>query len=178
MTALLLLIFYFLWIAPRVLQAVILVLLPKRRFFVNLPIFAAYTAFGVCEFLVLFFISLSPAHAGYFQWYCFGLGISTALRFGIIAEVFADVFGNHAVLHSLQKPLFRWATVVFLIIAFSFAMYTHRSTADLTWFTVYVLDRSASIVQCGLILALFAFSYYLGLAWSRLVFGMALGLGV
>ncbi|MGH9513505.1 MAG: hypothetical protein ACRD2U_15345 [Terriglobales bacterium] len=101
-----------------------------------------------------------------------------ALRLGVICEIFSHVFAHAAALHNLQKPLFRWTTVAFLIVAVSFAVYTHRSDVDPTWFAVYVLDRSANIVLGGLILTLFVFSHYLDISWSRLVFGIALGFGI
>lgn len=178
MTPSLLLLFYYLWIAPRVLQVVILIFLVRRGLYTKFPIFTAYTAFGIFEFIALFVISRFSSSTTYFQWYSLGLGISTALRFGIICEIFASVFANHVSLHNIRRPLFRWTTIAFLAIAFSFAVYTHRLDHDPTWFTVHVLARSANIVNCGLILALFLYSSYLRLYWGRVAYGIALGLGV
>ncbi len=101
-----------------------------------------------------------------------------ALRLGIVCDLFAYIFGNHSTLRNVQKPLFRWATVVFLSVGFSFAIYTHRLETDATQFAVHVLARSANIVLCGLILTLLLFSWYLGLSWSRAAFGIVLGIGI
>lgn len=171
--------FYCLWIAPCALQVIILILLARRGLYRKFPIFTAYTAFRVCEFVALFCVSRSVSlRTVYFQFYYLGLGISTALRFGIIGEIFADVFSMHGVLHNLKRPLIRWTTAAFLILAFSFVFYTQRSNADPSWFTVFVLDRSSNIVQCGLVLSLLVASRYLRLSWNRVVFGVALGFGV
>src|SRR5450432_967750 len=179
MTSSLRLLFYFLWIVPHAVQLGIFGALMRRRLYRLFPIFTAYIGFAICYFIVLFVINWLDLSAGvYFQWYSFGLGISTALLFGITCEIFSHVFANHAALRNIQKPLFRWTAVAFLIIAFSFANYTLRSGTDPAWFSVHVLDRCANIVLCGLMLSLFLLSYWLELSWNRLVFGMALGLGI
>jgi hypothetical protein len=179
MTPSLRLLFYYLWVAPHVLQVIILVLLFRRGIFSKFPVFTAYTAFSLCKFVALFIVShFHNAQATYFKSYALAVGVYAALRFGIICEIFANVFANHAALHNVQKPLFRWTAVSFLIVAFSLAVYTNPSNTDLTWFNLHLLERSANIVLCGLLLSLFLFSSYLRLTWTRFVFGMALGLGI
>lgn len=172
-----LLVYYF-WIAPHVLQIVILILLFRRGFYRKFPIFTVYTAFAICAYFALLILSKSSARSSYFEWYSFITGMSTALFFGIICEIFSHVFANYVALRKVHRPLFRWTTVAFLAMALSFAVYTHRSDVDPTWFTYLVLDRSGDIVLCGLILALFLFSTFLGLSWNRRVYGIALGLGI
>ncbi len=178
MTPILRPLFYYLWIAPHVLQVIVLTLLIKRGLYRKFPVFTAYIAFSIGKFIALLFISHSSIRASYFQWYSFGLSICIALFFGIVWEVFSGVFENQSVLRNVRKPLFRWATIGFLAVAFSFAVYTHRLDTDVMWFSVHVLERSANIVLCGLIVTIFWFSYYLGLSWSRAAFGIALGVGV
>lgn len=173
------LLFYYLWIVPHVLQVVILILLFKRNLYTKFPIFTTYTAFTLLKFAALFLISQSlKAQTEYFKWYSLALGVYVALEFGVVYEIFAHVFENHAALRNAGQPIFRWTTITLLLAAFSFAAYTHPSIADSAWFSVHVLERSANIVLCGLILTIFWFSYYLGLSWTRLAFGIAMGLGV
>ncbi len=176
MTPTLRFLFYYLWIAPHVLQGVILILLVRRGLFGRFPVFTAYTAFSLIKFVALFL--LSQFHISYFNFYALAVAIYAALRFGIVCEIFANVFANHAALHNVQTPLFRWTAISFLIVAFSLAAYTHPSNIDARWFNLHVLERSANIILCGLLLSLFMFSSYLRLTWSRFVFAMALGLGV
>jgi hypothetical protein len=170
---------YCLWLTPRGLQALIIIILLRKKLFSQFPIFTAYTAYSICNLVALFFINRSQsAHSVYFQWYSFGLGVSTALRFGIIGEVFSHLFRDYAVLRHLQRPLLRWTAVALIAIAFCTAVYTERNSVDLSWFAVHVLDRSASFVQGGLMLILFSFASYMGLFWRKPVFGIALGLGI
>jgi len=65
-----------------------------------------------------------------------------------------------------------------LCVSITFAAFTTASHVDSTWFDVHVLERSAQIILCGLILSLFMLSSYLHLAWDRLNFGIALGFGI
>jgi hypothetical protein len=172
-----LLVYYF-WIAPHALQIIILVLLFSRGFYKKMPVLTAYTAYAVCGCITLLIVSKSSWRPSYFEWYSFILGIDTAFSFGVVYEIFSHVFANYASLRRVHKPLFRWTTVAFLAVALSFAVYTHRSDVDPSWFTYHVLSRSADIVLCALILALFLFSTLLSLSWNRRIYGVALGLGI
>jgi hypothetical protein len=40
------------------------------------------------------------------------------------------------------------------------------------------LDRTVSVLQCGLLISLFLFSRYFALSWRSQAFGIALGLGI
>ena len=171
--------FYFLWIVPHAVQVIIIIALLRRSLYRQIPFFTAYTGFTVCRSVALFLISRSPSFAiHYFDWFSFGLAVSAALRFGIIFELFAHVFRSRSALRHLEKPLVRGTTVLLLIIAFSLAIYTHRNSVDPTWFVVHVLERSASLIQSGLILCLFIFAAAMHISWQRSVFGIALGLGI
>jgi hypothetical protein len=166
-------------LSPRVLQAAILIVLFGKKLWSRFPIFTVYTAHSIFNLILLFFIARSvSAQTSYFQWYSFGLAISTALRFGVICEVFSHVFQDSYALRPLQRPLFRWTAVGLVALALCIAIYTQRNSVDPSWFAVHVLDRSASFVQGGLMLLLFSFASYMGLTWRRPVFGIAFGLGV
>ena len=179
MTPILRPLFYYLWVAPHVLQIVILIVLAKRHLYSKFPVFTTYTAFTLFTFVALFLISRSlNTQPAYFKWYSLALGVYVALEFGVVYEIFAQVFANHISLRNVGQPIFRWTTIALLLAAFSFAVYTHSSIADPTWFNVHVLEGSANIVLCGLILALFLSSTYLNLIWNRPTFGIALGFGV
>ena len=169
--------FYYLWIAPRVLQVLLLAVLIKRNLHPRFPIFTGYTIFSLCNFCALFF--LSPASlAAYFKWYSSVLVINTALRFGIVHELFSHVFASRSSLYRIEKRLFRWTTMLMLCVSIAFAAFTTASDVASTWFDVHVLERSGHIVLWGLILYLFMLSSYLHLTWDRLDFGIAVGFGI
>ncbi|HEY7615593.1 MAG TPA: hypothetical protein VH744_02225 [Terriglobales bacterium] len=171
---------YYLLIAPHVLLLGIVVALLRQRLYRSFPIFLAYTAYEIVLFGVALVMILSPAATGshYAATYAIGTAGSTVLRFGIIHEVFAHLFRNYSAIMYLGKPIFRWATVGTLLAALSLAVYTGGNDLDRLMLVVRLLDRTASILQCGLLVGLFLFASYLGLSWRNHVFGIALGLGI
>ncbi len=80
--------------------------------------------------------------------------------------------------NEVVKPLFRWVTIGLLIAALALTVYAGGNRSDRSWFVMNMLDRTALILQAGLLAGLFLFSRYLTLSWRKQVFGIALGLGV
>jgi hypothetical protein len=173
-------IFYYLWIAPHILLAVIVMLMIRRRLYEQFPIFLLYTVFEFLQFAVLlavFIHSGSLSDERYRGAFLVGTAISAALRFGIIYEIFNEVFRNYDALRDLGRASFRWATVFLLLIGVALAG-THGSGADAFLRIVPTLDRTVYFMQCGLLVFLFVFSSYFGLSWRNYAYGIALGFGV
>ena len=179
MHALLRPLFYYLWIAPHILQAVIVVLMIRRRLYKQFPIFLLYTVFELLQFAVLLTVFIrfgSLSDERYRGAFLVGTAISSALRFGIIYEIFIEVFRNYDALRDLSKVLFRCATVILLLIGVALAS-THGSGSGFL-LIVPILDRTVRFMQCGLLVFLFLFSRYFGISWRNYAFGIALGFGI
>jgi hypothetical protein len=172
--------FDYLLIAPRLLLVVALIALLRHRLYRQFPMFFAYVVSEIVQGAVIvpMILSHSTRVGLYAAAYYSGLALSTALRFGIIHEIFAHMFRNYAVLHRLGKPLFRWVTVGLLLVGLALAAYQGGHDTKPLASVVHVLDLAASILQCGLLFGLFFFSSYLGLSWRSYLFGIAFGLGV
>jgi hypothetical protein len=174
------LLWYYLVIAPHLLLVVVLVLLLRHRLYREFPIFLAYIISEIIQFFVLFAMIEMPSVTGlqYGVAYSFGLAVSTALNLGVIYEICACLFRNYTALGYFGKPLFRWATVSLLLISLILAVAAggHDSVRILSM--IRVLERTASILQCGLLVAIFMLASYLRLSWRSYVFGIALGLGI
>jgi hypothetical protein len=99
------------------------------------------------------------------------------LRFVVVHEIFDNVFQSYPALKAFGGVVFRWATVVLMIIAVTVVGYS--SGTDLNRFTVVytILDRAVSIVQCGLLVLLVLLARFLSFPWTSYAFGIALGLG-
>src|ERR1700733_8878332 len=126
------LLFYYLWIAPHVLLAVILMLMIRRRLYRQFPVFLLYTGFEFFQFTVLLGVVVhtgSLSDDRYRGAFLLGTAISSALRFGIIYEIFVEVFRSYDALRELSKVLFRWATIILLLIGVALAS-THGSSPD------------------------------------------------
>jgi hypothetical protein len=171
---------YYLWIAPHLLQLVIAGIMVRRKLARVFPVFFAYTCFEVIEFGILFtFSRIHPiATHSYFRLYCATAVVSTGLRFGIILGIVGQLVQRYAVLTEAAKPFFRWSTVGLLIAALGFAAYAGGDISNHSWFVLNMLNRTALILQTGILVSIFAFSRYLNLSWRNQVFGIALGIGI
>ncbi|MGA9039709.1 MAG: hypothetical protein WB421_04165 [Terriglobales bacterium] len=170
----------YLRITPHFLQAVLLVLLVRRASYRQFPIFVSYTGFEVLQFAVLLAMRYSSSVSGgeYYYTYALGSAISAGLRFGVIYEVFTHVFRDYPALSGFGRTMFRWAAVVLLLLALGLAWLAPAEGIGHLMVMVDVLNRSVSILQCGLLLFLFLFSGYFALSWQSYAFGIALGLGI
>ena len=173
------LVWNYLLIAPRLLLVVVLVALLRHRLYRQFPMFFAYVVSEIVQAAVILPAMFSHLSRGdtYATAFYSLLVLSTALRFGVIHEIFAHMFRNYAVLHRWGKPLFGWVTVGLLLLGLAVAAYQGGHDVSPLNSIVHVLDLAASIMQCGLLVGLFFFSSYLGLSWRSYLFGIALGLG-
>jgi hypothetical protein len=174
------LILYYLWIAPHLLLMAIVAIMVRRKTFRLFPLFFAYVIFEIVQFGILFTLSLVHLVTieGYFRLYSITFAVSSALRFGIILDVVSQLFQRYAVLEQMGKSVFRWITVGLLLVGLGLAAYGGGDTSDHSWFVLNMLNRTALILQTGLLVGLFSFSRYLNLSWRNQIFGIALGLGI
>jgi len=171
--------FQYLLIAPRVLLILVLIALFRRRLYREFPIFFGYIIEEIVQSAIM--IALIESHATSRMRYAIAYSLmsvlNTAFTFGVLHEIFAFMFRNYVTLERFGKPLFRWMTVGLLSVAFGSAALTGAYTHQLM-FIVHLFNRTASILQCGLLVGLFAFSSQLGLSWRSHIFGIALGVGI
>jgi len=181
--------YYYLWTAPHVLQAVLVVAMARRGLHRQFPMFFIYTVFEALQCAVLVGVSQFISSFGpvYLQVYAVGLAVSTAIRFGVIHELFSNFFRSYPALQQPGRFLFRGTTILLLLMAVALAVLAPGGNADriaqATAFsslqhTILGLDRAVTVLQCGLLLSLFLFSRYFVLEWRSGAFGIALGLGV
>lgn len=171
---------YYLWIAPHVLLVVLFAILWRKKLLRAYPMFAAYTVAEIFQFALLFLASMMDPHLmrSYLPVYLVGTALSTAFRFGIIAEILGELFREYPMLVRPGKWVLRGVAGLLILGAVGLAAAQPSGwTSSLKSLTLG-LDRAASILQVGLLLVLLAFSRYLGLAWRNLSFGIALGLGI
>jgi hypothetical protein len=172
--------FYFLWISPRLLLGVLAVILYKRRLYREFPCFFAYVLYEIARFIPLFTLYFIQGVTGKQYAYVFSvtLVLSLALRFGVIDEVSRDLFRESRFLKVAARRLLQCVTGLLLVISIVLAVYSPGNNT-VRWQTgISVINRGAAMVQCGLLLSLLLFSYFLGLTWRRPAIGITLGLGI
>jgi len=170
----------FLLISPHVLLGVLAAMLYKRRLYREFPCFFAYVLYEIAKFIPLFALYTVQGTTGKQYAYAFSatLMLSIALRFGVIDEVSKDLFRESQFLKVAARRSLQCVTGLLLVIGILFAVYAPGSNSARWYAGVFVVNRGAAMVQCGLLLALLLFSRFMGLSWHRPAFGIALGLGV
>jgi hypothetical protein len=168
----------YLFVAPHVLLVVLAVMLVRRKLVREFPLFFAYTLFEILQFVILFPLMYLDLMSWYAPIFYVTEIISAGLRFAIIYEIFEKVFGNFPSLKGFHSSFFRWATALLMIAAVLIVAYTPTTQTDRTVIIMNIVDRTISIMQCGLLLVLVAVSYFFKLSWRSYVFGIALGLAI
>jgi hypothetical protein len=171
---------HYLWIAPRVLQVIIVVFMIRRRLFREFPVFFTYTVFQIVEQGTLFVLDHSPAVSNYQYWYVHWIVsiISIALRCGILWEIFFNIFRNYPGLQQLNRVLFRSAIAVLLLLATTVAARAPEDGTPHIFSGVHVLDLSVDVMQSGLWLLLVGFCSYFRVSRRSFAYGIAFGLGM
>lgn len=173
------LLYMYLWIAPHALQMALAVMMVRRKLVQEFPAFFIYTVYEVLQFIVLFAmheIDAVSAEAYTVAWLAGG-AVSIALRFAIVYEIFDHVFRSYPTLKELGVVIFRWATVVLMVVAVILVAYSTGGEIDRATIAISIVDRAVSVVQCGLLVLLLLLSRFLSFSWRSYAFGIALGLG-
>jgi len=163
---------YYLWIAPHILLALVAIVMRVKRLDISFPLFALYAWYEVAEFALLFAIAVTKLIQGmlYMRVFLVTLAVSTALRFGILQEIFNNVFREHGRADAIARVLLRWTTGILLVAAISCAILAPGPTSGSLIATTAWLGRGIAIVQCGLVLFLLVFSRLIGLSLQSYVF--------
>ena len=117
---------FYLWIAPHALLAVVPVLMFLRRLHRKFPLFFVYTLYETLGFLLRFAAYTIGHGLGGLYRYVFLVTAagSTALRFGIIQEIFNNVFRDYPRLMGIATASMRWITGILLLSAVLLALYS------------------------------------------------------
>jgi hypothetical protein len=170
--------YYGLWIAHPLLQSGIAAFMIRRGLQCRFRFFFGYILTQLVSFaLVVPVYWYRHNYAAFFYLYWIATGISVAFGFGVIHEVFVDVFRSFHTLRDLGTVLFKWAGLVMLLVAGVVSVSTNSSDV-LPWMqAIITAQRCVRIVQVGMVLFLLFFAHYLGVSRRQRSFGIALGFG-
>ncbi len=171
---------YYLWIAPHLILAAVAWVMYARRLHKSFPVFFVYSLYETLEFLLLLSIAIASPRGGTMYQYAFvaTLAGSKALRFGIIQEIFNNVFRDYPRLERSATVSLRWLTGLLVVAALLLALKSSGTVPDNLMTGIALLGRSVAVIQAGLLVFLFLFSRWFGLSWRSWMFGIALGFGL
>jgi hypothetical protein len=174
------LLWHYLWIAPNIFLLVLSVLIWRRQIHKQYPVFLIFAVVTAIGQLIVYAADILPSVSPATWWYVFGVGllVEAVLKFAVIGEIFGRVFGMYPSLAKLGKLLISGVGVSFVFLAALAAAYTPKNSTYWIVSGVHILEQTIYLIECGLILSLFAFAIYFELRWPHAPFGIALGLGV
>lgn len=170
-----------LWVGGVVLQAILLVILVRREITRQFPIFSLYIVWQVALLALLVLIDYSGLkHAGYYYYEVYRVDAAgdAILSFCALYELFSHLLGDYPVLKNTGSSLYRQTILFFMGVALVLAWYAPAYSPQMLIPNLAVLQRSARMLQCGLLTFLFIFAHSFGLSWKNRMFGIALGFGI
>jgi hypothetical protein len=170
--------YFALWISQPVLQSGIAALMVWRGQHRKFPFFFGYILTQLLSFCVMYPAYLHNYQSAFtFYAYWAGQAISAAFGFGVIHEVFIDVFRAFHTLRDLGTVLFKWAGLVMLLVAGVVSVSTNSTDIE-PWFqAIMTTQRCVRIIQVGMVLFLLFFASYMGVSRRQRSFGIGLGFG-
>jgi hypothetical protein len=169
--------YYCLWFAHPVFQMCIAALMLYRGLNRRFKYFFGYIVTQLVIFATVFLSQWGNSTVYMYLHWCSN-AISVAFGFGVIYEVFVDVFRPFHTLRDLGTVLFKWAGLVMLLVAGVVSISAANSSLMPPWMQAIVTgQRCVRIIQVGLILFLLFFARYLGVSRRQQSFGIALGFG-
>jgi hypothetical protein len=175
------LLWHYLWVAPNLLLLGLAVVLWRRKLHLQFPVFQIFAVVIAIEQLTLYATDVLPWVGARTWWFAYraGLLIEAVVKFALIGEIFARVFGQYDALATLGKKVIRGCGVVLVLVAVAAAAYAPVDNPRYSFISqAHILDQTIYIIECGLLLFIFLFAAHFRLAWNNASFGIALGLGV
>src|ERR1700693_5296194 len=166
---------HYLWVAPNLLLLVFAVFLCRRGIARQFPAFLAFAILGSLSQLVVYAADILPSvtPATFWRVYWADLVLEGVLKFAVVGEIFALVFGSYTSLARLGKTLIRWAGIVLVFAAALAAAYAPKSEIFGIISGAYLLEQTTYLIECGILVFIFLFSAYFHLSWPRRVLGIA-----
>jgi hypothetical protein len=174
------LLWHYLWVAPNILLLVFGFVLKKRGFIKQFPVFVAFACFSAVGELTVYCADVIPSIGPWTYWRVewASLLVTGLLKFVLVSEIFALVFGPYASVAKLGKVLIRAIGVALVFTAAVLAAYASPNSRFGIISGSNLLSQAIYLIESGLLVFIFFFAFYFRLTWQRALFGIALGLSL
>jgi hypothetical protein len=162
------------WILNSLLQWGLLVLVLGKNRWRQHPAFAIYIAFCAFKSSLLIWVTMfeRPLYIS-INWGTRLVGLP--LMVAVLIEVFAAVFRPYSTLPAGTLRWFRIALGLLVILTTGAALYFPGPAPGSVMNTVFLVNRSASIIFCGAFSFTALFSSYFGIPWQSRTYGIGVG---
>lgn len=174
------LLWHYLWVAPSILLLILVCRLWQKSLQKQHAFFMTFALASAIEQLTLYCCDLIPAVSGVAWWEIFwvGLLIESVLKFALIGEIFSQAFEAYNSISRLGTRLIRGVGIVLVLAAAVAAGFAQKSSLFGIISGAHILQQTVYLIECGLLLFIFAFSAYFSIQLGRSTFGIALGLAI
>jgi hypothetical protein len=174
------LLWHYLWLAPNVLLLTLAFLTWKSGLRKAFPAFFAFSVISPLSQFALYIADVAPFITAENFWRVdwASLLIEGPLKFAVVAEIFARVFGSYDSLARLGRLLIRGVGIALALAAALAAAYAGKDSLFEIIAGAHLLEQTIALITTGLLLFIFVFSAYFTLRPSRPVLGIALGLTI
>jgi hypothetical protein len=172
---------HYLWVAPNILLLILgLLMIWKGGLWKRFPAFLAFAVFSSLGQLAVYTADVVPSVSAENFWRVdwVSLLIEGPLKFVLVGEIFAQVFGSYSSLARLGKFLIRAAGVALVLAAALAAAYAPKNGLFGIVSGAHLLDQTIYLIETGLLVFIFVLSSYFHLSLDRRLFGIAVGLSV
>ena len=146
----------------------------------RVPAFFAFAVLSALTELIDYAADVIPSVSGTAYWRVVwvGLFVQGIVKFVLIGEIFAHVFGSYESIARLGKYMIRAVGVVLVFAAALAAASAPQSNHFGIVQGAYLLEQTIYLIESGLLVFVFAFAFYFHLVWDRPLLGITLGLSI
>lgn len=168
------------WIVATLSQVALLALMTKRRIYRQLPWFYVYTVYYVVTSLVNLRLDSyrDSNNMPFYVGWSTSLFLGTLIDLNLVRELYDKLFGKHESLSGLSTTVFSWSVGVLLAFCLLAAYYSPGNNRIRSMAALFVIQRSAATLICGMCLSLLALTRWAGFSWRNRLVGIALGFAV
>jgi hypothetical protein len=145
-----------------------------KKLYFEFPLFFAYSIFHIVSISATLIASGSNPWSYFYTYWGFQVA-DMFLSIAVVQEIYSQTLEPYDAIRNLGGALFRWATMMLLILALISASVAPGSDSERIMAGLLVLSRSANFLIGGLLLLLFMICSIFAVAWKRYAFGIALG---
>jgi hypothetical protein len=146
----------------------------------RLPVFWAFAVLSSLGQLAVYAAdvvpTITPATFWKVEWG--SLIVEGTLKFALIGEIFARVFGAYSSVARLGKSIIRALGAILILTATLAAALAPQDGRFGIVSGAHMLDQTIYLVECGLLLFILLFASYFHLSWPQPQFGITLGLSI
>lgn len=170
---------YYLWIAPHLLCGLALVVAIRKRLHRKYPAFLSLLSFAfVFELWVLWAVALLSPPRIYKWWVVSGTVVSFVLELFVLYELLGELVFSRLSTSPVIRALPRWTTAMLALLAVGSVALLPGGGGERVMILFQNLNFGLNLVASGLLFGLIAFTRLLAIPWRSIPAGIALGLGI